>query len=61
MDRLKAAIASGTRSVQYADKVISYQSTEDMLKALQAMEAEVAGAGGTESTGRSTLASCSRD
>jgi hypothetical protein len=61
VDRLKAAIASGTRSVQYADKSVSYQSTEDMLKALQAMESEVAGVGAATSGGRCTFASFKRD
>lgn len=53
IDTLKAAIASGILSVQYTDKLIRYQSTSDMLKALAAMEGEVAGA---TTSGRSTFA-----
>jgi hypothetical protein len=60
VDRLKAAIASGTKSVAYADKTITYQDLDSMLKALTAMEAEVAGSGATGGT-RSTFASFSRD
>ena len=55
IDALKAAIATGTKSVAYQDRTVVYQDIDSMLKALQAMEAEVAGPG--SSTGRSTLAS----
>jgi hypothetical protein len=60
VDRIKAAIASGTKTVAYADKTISYQDTRSMLEALQAMESEVAGSGSSTSDGRSTLVSFSR-
>jgi hypothetical protein len=33
LDALEEAIASGSLSVQYGDKKITYQSTADMLKA----------------------------
>jgi hypothetical protein len=56
---MKRAIASGILTVRHLDgRSVSYQSTEEMLKALGAMEAEVAGgSGGT----RSTYASFTRD
>jgi len=54
IDALKEAIASGLLSVQYTDKTIRYQSTQDQLAALAAMEAEVAGEAGSGS--RSTFA-----
>lgn len=60
VDTLKSAIASGTRTVAYGDKTITYQNTESMIAALAAMEAEVGAAAGT-SNGRSTLASFSRE
>jgi len=40
--RLKAAIASGHRKVKYADKEVEYQSTGDMLRALEMAEKEAA-------------------
>lgn len=40
--KLKAAIASGTLHISFADgKSITYKSTDDMLKALSLMESEV--------------------
>jgi hypothetical protein len=59
VDRLKAAIASGTRSVAYADKVVQYQDITSMMTALTAMLAEVAGPASSGS--RSTYAGFSRD
>lgn len=38
---LKAAIASGILHVAYADRTITYKSTDDQLKALALMEREV--------------------
>lgn len=38
INTLKAAIASGTRTVRYADKEITYQSTAEMLEALAMMQ-----------------------
>lgn len=61
IDALKASIKSGVRSVQYSDRAVTYQSVDDMLKVLAAMEAEVAGSGSSTSDGRSTFASFSRD
>lgn len=40
-DRLKAAIASGTKKVKYADKEVEYHSVPDMLRALEMIEAEL--------------------
>lgn len=34
VDKLKRAIASGVRTVQYAAGSVSYQTTEEMLRAL---------------------------
>lgn len=44
--RLKAAIAKGHQQVRIGDQQITYQSTADMLSALQRIEAEVAAASG---------------
>lgn len=44
IDTLKAAIASGVLSVAYADRTVTYKSTDDQLKALALMEREVRGA-----------------
>lgn len=44
VDRLKAAIARGQQSVRLGDRQVTYQSVDDMLKALSRMEAEIAAA-----------------
>jgi hypothetical protein len=59
VDKLKAAIASGVKSVVYADRTVSYHSLDEMLKALAVMEAEVAGA--AASGGSTTYASFARE
>lgn len=41
VDTLKAAIASGILHVAYADRTITYKSTDEQLKALALMQAEV--------------------
>jgi hypothetical protein len=43
IDTLKAAIASGVRSVTFADRTVTYNSIDEMLKALSTMQAEVQG------------------
>ena len=58
IDSLKSAIASGVRTVAYADKTVTYHSMADMLTALAAMEAEVSGGSGGS---RSTFVSLRRD
>jgi hypothetical protein len=45
--RLERAIASGQLTVRYADRSITYQNTESMLKALKQMRAEVDAEAGT--------------
>lgn len=52
IDALKAAIASGVRTVSYADRTVTYQSFDDMQKALSLMESETSGS----TSGRSTFA-----
>lgn len=47
IDTLKAAINSGTRSVQYRDRRVEYHSLKDMIALLQLMEASVAVDAGT--------------
>lgn len=42
IDALKAAIATGTKRVQFENRLHEYQDTGDMLKALAVMETEVA-------------------
>lgn len=62
VDALKSALKGGARSVSYADKTVTYHSIDDMLKLLQAMEADVLNAATpNDSDGRSTYASHSRD
>lgn len=51
IDTLKAAIASGVLRVQYADREVTYQSTDAMLQALSAMQQEVNTAAGTATYG----------
>lgn len=38
---LKAAIATGSRMVKYADKTVEYRSLEEMMQILKAMEQEL--------------------
>lgn len=41
IDALKAAIATGTKRVQFENRSVDYQDTGEMLKALAVMESEV--------------------
>jgi hypothetical protein len=41
LDALEEAIASGTLSVQYGDKKVTYQSMADMLKARELIRREL--------------------
>jgi len=41
VDKLDRAIASGTLSVRYGDRTITYQSTDAMIKARKLMLSEV--------------------
>jgi hypothetical protein len=43
VDAMKAAIASGVRSVSFSDRTVTYHSLDEMLKALALMTAEVQG------------------
>lgn len=43
IDRLKAAIASGARQVMEGGRMVTYQSTDEMLRVVAMMEAEVNG------------------
>ena len=47
IEKLERAIATGTLSVRYADRTVTYQSTKDMITALRLMRGEVGGAAGT--------------
>lgn len=42
IDALKAAIAAGVKQVDFGDQSITYNSIEEMLKAVATMEAELA-------------------
>lgn len=42
VERLEKAIVSGHRKVKYADKEVEYQSTGDMLKALDVAKTALA-------------------
>lgn len=59
IDALKAAIARGVRTVSSQGRTVTYHSLDEMLKALAAMESEVAGT--STSSGRSTYAVHGRD
>ena len=59
IDKLKRAIASGVRTVQYASGSVTYQSTAEMLRALAFAENDLRSA--TERTTPSTLAVFGRD
>lgn len=50
VDALKSAIATGTKTVAYADKTVTYQSTKEMLEALTFMLGETESEGGTNTT-----------
>jgi hypothetical protein len=54
IDKLEKAIALGVRTVQYTDHSVTYQSTTDMLKALDYAKQQLAAAG--EKRPPSTLA-----
>jgi hypothetical protein len=60
IDKLKKAITRGVLKVEYANEAVTYQSVDQMLKALAFAEAEVAGASSSRNT-PSTLAVFSRD
>lgn len=59
VDKLKAAIATGARRVQYRDQLVEYNSLTDMITALKMMEAEVAG-GAANTTSRASYATFSK-
>lgn len=40
IDALKAAIAKGVRRVEYQDKAVTYNSLDEMIRALRLMEDE---------------------
>jgi hypothetical protein len=41
IDKLNRAILSGHRSVQYRDRTVSYQSTQDMIEARDRFQKEL--------------------
>lgn len=55
VDALKAAIKTGVRRVSFGDQTTEFQDTASMLRALRLMEAEVATASGTATSGRTIL------
>lgn len=56
IDALKAAIATGVKSVTYTDRTVVYHSLAEQMQALAAMEAEV-----NPSAGRTTYVSTTRE
>lgn len=60
VDKLKKAIARGVLKVEYENEAVTYQSIEQMLKALAFAEAEIAGTDAPRYT-PSTLAVFGRD
>jgi hypothetical protein len=59
-DTLQRAIYSGTRRVQFSDRLVEYHTVDDMRKALADLDAEIAKASGTTPSSFS-LAMHSRD
>ena len=47
LDQLKRARYSGQRSVQFADRSITWGSDEELAGKIRALEADIAGTGGT--------------
>lgn len=60
IDKLKKAIGRGVLKVEYANEAVTYQSVDQMLKALTFMENELAGTSALRNT-PSTLAVFGRD
>lgn len=60
IDKLKKAISRGVLKVRYENEEVTYQSTDQMLKALAFAEAELAGSSSDHYT-PSTLAVFGRD
>lgn len=60
IDRLKKAIAKGVLRVEYDNESVTYQSIDQMLKALAFAEAELAGTSAVQRV-PSTLAVFGRD
>lgn len=60
IDKLKKAIARGVLRVEYANESVTYQSIDQMLKALAFAQAEVDGSSSERYT-PSTLAVFGRD
>ena len=58
LDTLEAAIATGARTVAYADRTVTYNSLAEMLALRAQMIAEL---GGGDGGSRSTYAGFSRD
>jgi hypothetical protein len=56
LDAIKAAIASGTKSIQYEDKVVTYHSLKEMMDLVAIIEAELEPSG----EGMCTFASFNR-
>jgi len=60
IDKLKRAISRGVLKVRYDNEEVTYQSVDQMLKALAFAEAELAGSSSPRNT-PSTLAVFGRD
>ena len=59
-DTLQQAIFSGVRRVQFADRIVEYENTDDKRKALADLDAQIARASGATPSSFS-LATHSRD
>jgi hypothetical protein len=44
LDAVKAALAKGEQTVQFADRSVTYRSVDDLLRVKQEIEAELAAA-----------------
>lgn len=61
VDRLEKAIAKGVLKVEYDGEAVTYQSVDQMLKALAYAKAELAGGANSPQRVPSTLAVFGRD
>lgn len=59
-DTLIAAIGEGARSIQFEGRSVTYNSIEDMLKAVSYLDSQIESSGGAERGGRFSYGTFSR-
>jgi hypothetical protein len=60
VDTLKQAIVDrkGARTIQFSDRVVTFESIDDMLKLLSVMQAEASGGGSRTRFGATSKGTC---